>query len=144
MTRGRIPLNENHRRALSSTLSILDETLCTFERMLEGKGESGVLHSERDDIDESRKKLIKTEIEALRAILVNVRDELGLRKETRRFSMTIWASCACLLDQLAELEPENMQRYGDVPPSFPSYFAPLLREMMRRLSAISALSRSER
>ena len=68
------PLSENHRRGISSTLVLLDEMLCRFERWAEGEAFTGVLYREHNTLSAKHRRRILKEIAALRNLQAEPRD----------------------------------------------------------------------
>jgi hypothetical protein len=134
-------ISDNHRRIISSTLGLLDERLCRFERWAKGKTAKGPLYGERDDLDEDQKQAIVAQIAAARAILAEMRDELGLKQQEASVRKLIGSQCAWFWESLVELDSKHLNRYGEVPAGFATCFEPKVKLLIECLEAISAIAR---
>ena len=134
-------ISDNHRRSISSTLGLLDERLCRFERWAKCRTAKGPLYEERDDLDEDQKQAILAQIAAARAILAEMRDELGLKQQEASVRKLIGSQCAWFWESLVELESKHLNRYGEVPAGFATCFDPKVKLLIECLEAISAIAR---
>lgn len=139
-----ISISDNHLRGIAATVILLDEMLCDFERWSKGCVMQGPLYREFDDLTPEQKQGILVEIEALRAQLSHLRDELGIEPKVHSVALTIWSKCAWFWSYLVELESKHLKGYGELPGDFAAWFDPKVEAMIERLNAISEISRSKR
>lgn len=132
-----ISIGENHRRGISSALTLLDEMLCDFERWAKGAAACGPLYSESNDLGPKQRQTILEEIEILRAMLVDFRDTLALPRKVERVAASIWFRSSLFWETLVELESKHLRRYGAVPPVFAADFDPKVKFLIKHLEAIA-------
>jgi len=137
-TRGLI--NDNHRRALSAGLGLLDEALCQFQRWAEGAETRSVLFEERNNLSPSQRKRINALISDLQARITELRDALGLERRVQSVSHSIRAQCSVLWESLVESESRYLRGYGEVNPEAAAYLDPKMEAIIDRLFALSAIA----
>ena len=131
------PLSETHRRGISATLSLLDEMLCRFERWANGELAEGVLYRERDTLTSQQRKTIFQEIAALRSLMTELRDRLGLKVTSRDIGIAIWSESSAYWEALVELGPKYLRRYGDMPDDFARDFDGQVETIIRHMNRIA-------
>jgi hypothetical protein len=136
-------ISDNHRRGISSTLILLDEMLCRFERWAMGESVRGVLYHEVNDLTDRQRELILMVIEDLRAIMAELKESLSLKYRTQYIANTIWSESASFWVPLVELEPKHLKRYGAVPDDFVDYFAPKLSNLISNLNKIGKITQKQ-
>ena len=112
MLRNWIEISENHARIIRITLGLLDEALCGFEYWAEGQEKHSVLFHECNNLSPEDRQAILQEIEAARALLIGIRDSLGLNPVVRNADGSIRGSCLALTSDLIELGPKYLKGYG--------------------------------
>ena len=136
-----IPISENHRWSIASTLVLLDEMLCEFERLARGQVSRGLLYEEVDDLSAQQKQDLLAEIEALRDLVAEIQSELALEGVRKRVSSILWARCSHFWENLVELESRYLRRYGELSAEFASAFDPQVNALIEQLDAISQVLR---
>jgi len=137
-------LSENHRRGISSTLGLLDEMLCRFQRWADGEVSEGVLYRQENTLTSRQRQAILKEIAALRRLMVELRDSLGLEVRTQDVGSAIWSQSSAQWVALVELGAKYLRRYGDVPEGFSQYFDPKIEQMIDHLIAIAGAANAPR
>jgi hypothetical protein len=132
-----IPISENHRRGITSTLGLLDEMLSRFERLTQGKPAEGVLYRELDTLTDDQKRAIQAEIDALRKMLGELRDDLCLEIKTQDIARAIWSESSAFWAALVELGTKYLRCYGDMPEGFAEYFDPKVERIIDRVIRIA-------
>jgi hypothetical protein len=132
-------LGDTHRRGIGTTLSMLDESLCEFERWAKGQKVRSVLYEERNALLPEQREVILNEAQAMRRTLREVRDALALAGRTVSAGQSIWAACGILWQHLTELQGRHLHRYGPPPPGLDAYLDPKVDDLIRRLERISAV-----
>jgi len=136
--------SEDHRRHIGTTLSILDENLCSFERLTRGHAARGVLYEETNDLSPAVRRSIRKEISNLRDLLREMQGDLGLQPTRQTASHLIWIGCSMLWEHLVEIESRYLKAYGPVPAGLASPHDEKTRKVIERLQRISRLARSGR
>jgi len=139
--KSQIPIGENHRSTIASTLGILDEMLCRFERWAKGAEARSVLYLEQNTLRYQQKREILTHIKAIRELLSQLRDDLDLPPKTLDVAGAIWSESACFWEAVVELGPRYLQAYGEVPPELAAYIDPKVELLIEHLTAISEAAR---
>ena len=117
----RLIVGENHRRAIAAALSVLDETLCRFQRWALGEETDSVLFRERNDLSHHQRQSILEEVKAVRQVLETVRDDFGLEPRRAEVSCAILAQASVIWETLVELGSKHIRRYGDISPDLARY-----------------------
>ncbi len=126
----------NHVRAVNTTLALLDEQLCAFLRWAQGRQATGVLFRERNNLSAAARGHIRHEVEAMRHILREMRQSLGLSPSVQDAADAIWSWCWTLLEPLQELTGKRLRRYGDPPPGLAGYLEPRVMALCDHLERI--------
>jgi len=133
-------LSDNHRRGISSTLGLLDEMLCRFERWARGEASKGVLYREQNSLGRKQRRAILRRIAAMRQILNELRDSLDLPVKNRQVGPAIWSQASAYWESLVELRAKSLERYGQVPEGFEGYFDCRVEQLTAHLMAIASLT----
>lgn len=134
-------LSDNHRRGISSTLWVLDEMLCQFERWARGVTCEGVVFGEHDDMSEDQARAILAEVTSMRAVMTELREDLALKHRKKSAVKSISAQCSWFWESLVDLKSQRLGRYGDVPQDFAAYFDPRIQVLIDHLHSIAESSR---
>jgi hypothetical protein len=133
-----IPISENHRRSIAGTLGLLDEMLCRFEGWIHhGQRAKGVLYRESDTLTADQHIAIQSEIDALRKMLRELRDDLCLETKTQDVAIAIWSQTSAFWETLVQLGTRYLRRYGDMPEGFGEYFDPQVERMIEHVMRIA-------
>jgi hypothetical protein len=81
------------------------------------------------------------EVEAIREVLRDLRDTLGLKRSVRQARHDIATRCSMLWEMLIELEPKYLQRYGRWPEAVLELLQARVSELQGRLEAIGQIVR---
>lgn len=133
-------VSEYHKRGISTTLALLDETLCAFELWARGHQARGALYEERNPLSPQERQDILGEIARLRATLEQLKGDLQLRPKALNVATVIWAWCWTLLEPLQELEGRHLRRYGEPPAELVAYLDPKVGELCERLRKIHQIA----
>jgi len=134
-------MNENHIRAISSTLAFLDKALCDFEQWADGYQAQGVLYREENRLPPKARDAIRAEIHRIRAILAEMHDRLGLAVKTEDVATSIWAWCWTAMAPIEELEARHLRAYGEVAPKYRVYLdsqSAQLAECLREIATVAS------
>lgn len=145
MAKGKFPtLGKSHRRCIETTLRFLDEALCDFEEIANGRQRRSVFFVEHNDLsDEQRRTALKT-IEKMRRMLLELRDGLAIEEHRDALSREISGRASGLWVHLVETESKYLRRYGEMPEGFGDYIDPKIDELIRDLNSIAAAARGQR
>jgi len=135
---------DNHLRAVNTTLALLDEQLCAFLRWTGGRQAAGVLFREENNFSAEARARIRHEVQAMRAILSEMRRSLDLRPTVQETADAIWSWCWTLLEPLEELMGKRLRRYGEPPPGLADYLEPKVRSLCGHLERILDVAREAR
>ncbi|MCX8053954.1 MAG: hypothetical protein N3B12_09105 [Armatimonadetes bacterium] len=105
-------LSEAHRRGIRATLVFVDEALCEIQQWAEGRELCSELYRERNKLSTDQRRLLIGELERMRQVLANLRDELGLEIEVRGAEAAVHSLACSLWPHLAELKGKHLKRYG--------------------------------
>jgi hypothetical protein len=133
-------LSENHRRAISTTLNMLDEMLCGFERWAGGQEAHSAFYNEHNSLTPEQSEAIVHEIQAIRGLLRRMRDDLRLDGKVVDVANAIWGAAAGLWPTLVETESHHLRGYGQPPGWLAGYLDPKIEELIERLSRIGSIA----
>jgi len=136
-TRRSKTLSENHKRGISSTLALLDEMLCRFERWSKGEQAEGVLYLERNMLTAQQRRIL-AEVGAVRVPLAELRESLGLAVKTQAVGRAIRSESSAYWEALVELGTKYLRRYGEMPDGFGEYFDPKVEQIIGHMTRIAA------
>jgi len=105
-------LSKSARRAVETTLQLLDEGLCRVEQWAEGRQRSSVLYTETNRLSPAQRNALLREVAAMRRALRASKDALGLVPRDLNAARDIWALCSGLRVDLMELESKRLRGYG--------------------------------
>ncbi len=134
-------MSESHLRGISTTLSLLDKTLCEFEEWARGREIRSVLYQIENPLTEHQGQNILKLMHEIWETLVDIRDSLGLEKTVRSADKIILGSCSTNWVSLLELQGNQLRRYGEIPEGLTKYLDPktkFLSETLRQIAQITA------
>jgi len=134
-------VGENHKRAIVTTLALLDEMLCGFEQIARGHECHAVMYSERNTLSEDQRRTVRAEIAQMRKIIRQIKESLGLEEQTEDLGAKIWASSSAFWEVLVEMKSRYLKRYGDPPRGLAEYLDPLVDNLIAHMAVISEASR---
>ncbi len=105
-------LTESTRRAVETTLQLLDEGLCRIEQWAQGQEHRSVLYAETNRLARAQRRGLLREIAAMRAELRAARDAMALAPRRLSAARDIWALCSGLRVDLMEMESKRLSGYG--------------------------------
>jgi len=140
-------MGQSHIRGISTTLSLLDKTLCEFEQWAKGREIRSVLYEIENPLTDAQGQGILQLTRAIWKTLIEIRDELGLEKTVRSADKLILGSCSTNWVSLLELQGNHLRRYGEIPEGLVNYLDPrtkLLTETLRQIARITARGVAEK
>jgi len=129
-----------HKNGIETTLGLLDEALLEFEAWAHGRENRSVLYRERNTLSKDQRERISIQVQKMRTILVEVRDDLNLRTMTGNVAKSILGQCSALWVSLVELEGEHLGRYGKPPDGLAEYLDPKTAQLIDAVKEISRIA----
>lgn len=105
-------LTESTRRAVETTLQLLDEGLCRIEQWAQGQEHRSVLYAETNRLSRAQRRGLLQEVAAMREELREARDAMALATRHLSAARDIWALCSGLRVDLMEMESKRLRGYG--------------------------------
>ena len=133
-------ISDNQRRAVATTLALLDEMLCHVEQWCKGREEHGVLYDEQNLLSTKQQRHILLEIARMRKVLEQLRDTLRLAKQVQSAANDIWGKSAASRDSLMELVGGKLRGYGEVSPAVRGLLGEKVPLLIRGLDRITSLA----
>ena len=133
-------VSENHKRAISSSLILLDQMLCEAEQIANGRESRSVLYEERNALSPEQRERLLAEISTMREMLSEIKTRLGLRAQVENLSRVIWARSSGLWPMLVETQSRHLKGYGEVPPELAGYLDPAIERLIDHLISIADLA----
>jgi len=129
-------VRETHKRGISITLAILDETLCEVEQWANGREIRSVFYTERNTLSGWQRQEMLFEIAQMRSLLQELRGTLGLEPTVQDVGAAIRGKCAGLWEHIVELKAKYLTRYGDVPAGLGDYLDPRAERLIQGITHI--------
>jgi len=136
-----VEVGENHKRAISTTLTLLDEMLCEFEEFAQGRERHGVMHHERNSLSDKQRRGIQAEVVAMRRTMRELKEALGLTDSRDEIAQHIWARASAFWEVLVETQSRYLRRYGAFAPELKECLDPRIAVLIARLQTLADLSR---
>jgi len=136
-------LYEAHKRAFTSTLALVDEALCEFERWALGHSARGVMYMEVNDLSARKRKELLAGIANVRKTIKDLREKLGLLPERTSVSHKIWVLCSGFWEPLVELEGSHLVRFGALPPKLEQELDVLVTRVNKQFQGLSTKVRAK-
>jgi len=133
-------LGENFKRGIETTLVVLDKALCEFEEWAKGREQRSMFYSERNTFSPAQRDEILSEVAAMREMLRELQDDLGLEGRVRGGANIIWGKCAVLAVNLEELKGKHLARYGEPPRGLVEYLDPRIKRLIASINHIFRLA----
>lgn len=130
----------SHRNGIETTLGLLDETLLEFEAWAHGRENRSVLYQEINTLSEDQREKISIQVQKIRTVLVEIRDDLDLRTRTGNVAKSILSQCSVLWVSLVELESKHLRRYGEPPEGLAEYLDPKTAQLIDSVMEISRIA----
>lgn len=133
-------LGPNHRRSIRATMRILDEILCEFEEVAEGRERKSLFFAERNDLSADQRRALAERVARMRAVMREVRDDLGFRPQREDLSQSVYGKASAFWVHLVETGARHLLRYGDMPEGFGTYLDPRIDALIEDLNAIAGIA----
>ncbi|MCM8815169.1 MAG: hypothetical protein NC937_01550 [Candidatus Omnitrophica bacterium] len=131
-----LKLSANHKRAVSTTLTMLDELFVFIEKWVDGQCYASVLYEEKNDLSPSQKKTLKKELLKFRQYLNDLKNDMKIEKQTQSAINDIWSRVSVFRENIMELEARHMKRYGHIPQEVQEYFNDMSKKLLSQLDRI--------
>jgi hypothetical protein len=133
----------SHKNGIEATLGLLDEALLEFEAWAHGRENRSVLYRERNTLSADQRGKILTQVQKIKAVLVELRVDLDLRIKARIVAKSILGQCSALWVSLVELESKHLRRYGEPPDGLAEYLDPKIAQLIDSVKEISKIAAEE-
>jgi hypothetical protein len=130
----------SHKNGIETTLGLLDETILEFEAWAHGRENRSVLYQERNGLSEDQRQRILMQVQKIRSVLAELRDDLDLQTKTGIVKKSILSQCSVLWVNLAELESKRLRRYGAPPDGLAEYLDPKTARLIDAVKAIAGIA----
>lgn len=139
-TQRHIPLSDNHRRAVTTMLTLLDQRLCELEEIAHGREVQSLLYREKNDLTAAQRRRMLKEIAGARETIREVRDALRLEPRVEMLSRQVRAASSSLWESLVETQSKRLGNYGKVPRALAQYLDPSLERLIDCVLNINSIS----
>jgi len=133
-------INENQRRAITTTLALLDEMLCVLEQWGKGREAHSVLYEEQNLLSQNQRRNLLHEISRMRKILAGLQECLCLPRQVRSATGDIWSRCAALRESLMELEGDRLKGYGALHPNLKRVLEEAIPPLLQGLDRLGSVA----
>ncbi len=131
-----VKLSENHKRAISTTLTVLDELIVCIEKWVDGHQYRSVLYQEKNDLNSSHRKALKKQTQILQDYLDILRKDMAIKKTTQSAVNDIWSRVSAFRENIMELEAKHMKRYGEISSESQIYLNNLSKKLLAEIDRI--------
>jgi hypothetical protein len=134
-------VRESHERALGSSLLVIESNLQRIKASLsEGNSaEQTVTHRTRDNLDSEAKPRILEVIEDMLDEIKQMKETFELETEERSLKAEIAAALTEIWIILVDLEPDNLDAYGELSESDTALIEPNALSLMNKLDKFNKL-----
>jgi hypothetical protein len=132
-------IGEDHKRGISTTLRLLDEALCEFRSWAEGRASRSALREEKNDLSEEQRAGILAETDRMMAILLAIRNDLGLEPRVEVAAERIRVRLATVWIHLIELSGNKLWGYGIPPAELVQYLEPNVQQLLKCIGQIAEI-----
>ncbi len=140
MKEGLFPhLSKNHKSRIRITLTLLDEALYKMAEWAQGREVRAMLYAEENDLSPRQKEGILADVDGIRQIMRELRDNLELEVNPRSVTKTIRGSCYVLWVDVLEMTGKYLRGFGEPSPEFVDYLDPKLNQILQNLDHIKLL-----
>jgi len=139
-TQRHIALSDNHRRAITTTLTLLDERLCEFEQIAHGREVQSLLYREQNDLSAAERKRLLQEIARAHQTIREIRDTLLLEPVVHVLSRQLRGASSSLWETLIETQSKRLRGYGKVPRALAQYLDPNLERLIDCVLTINSVA----
>jgi len=123
-------VNQDQKRNLVATLCLIEKDLAQEERLLQSRGEKGVLYEVVDPLSARQHYKIRACIVKLRECLAQVRDRFDLEVDQINLRRIVAGELAMFSVWLQEAKTKRLKGYGAVDEGLEYSLDPLLEEMV--------------
>lgn len=135
-----IEINHAQKRSIQTSLWLLDEMLCIFQRYLTIKDLDSVLYKEVNTLSDKQCKIIIKEIDALRHLIIEIASQFELSQHISYVGKTIQSLCIHSITDLIEpLIGKGLHAYGDLSAPLSSYLNPRVMKIIEKLEHIAKI-----
>ena len=139
---GEIPkleISENHQRRLSSTLRLVDETLCIYRQWAEGGERHSIFYHEINNLSFSQRQAILGIINEIMNLLSELKEVFDLGAPVQEIGRTFLGQNAMLWSSIVEMHSRYLKGYGALSKVTKDYLDPKiddLEELIKKLSSV--------
>ena len=132
-------IGEDHKRGITTTLRLVDKAVWVFRSWAEGRSSRSALHEERNDLTAEQRAGILAETDRMIAILVAMRNDLGLEPRLEVAAELIRIRLAAIWVHLMELNGENLRGRGEPTEDLVEYLEQNVRELLKHVDRITEI-----
>jgi len=133
-------MSENHIRAISTALAILDEHLCEFESYSKGHEIRSALYELHNDLTPVQRQRLASLVAEMQGVVTELKEVLGLEGKVREVERLITTTCTVEWISLTEIGGRYLGRYGAPPAGLVEYLDPKLEFLIERLRTVSRIA----
>lgn len=126
-------LNDSHRTKLRIAMELIEEKMKAIQVRLAQPDESGVMFEIRNDLSPEIHEALPQQIEAVYAVMEEVKHQFALRMEMKPLSRELLRGLPQLWVMLQECESRRLRGYGAITEADAAVLDPLLARLARLL-----------
>lgn len=132
-------LIEGHRSRITITLTLLDQALVKFEEWAQGREIQSVFYREENTLNAKERAGILQEINGIRRIMQEFRNDLHLVAHPEDIANNIRAHCYLLWVDVLEMMGQHLRGFGEPARDFVDYLDPKVKQILQYLDNIKIL-----
>ena len=136
-------MTDQHRRGISVTLVLLDQNLCRIERWAEGREAQSVMFSERNELHPDQRQNLLNKVAELRQQIADIKHRCGLTEEASSVVNSIFTICYGMRDDLVDLEPTFMKRYGEIGDDFSDFLYTASKDILNKMDDLAGIVKNK-
>ncbi|OQB39917.1 MAG: hypothetical protein BWY06_01420 [Candidatus Latescibacteria bacterium ADurb.Bin168] len=140
MKKPQIPLSENHRRIVGSSLRYAEDQILFCRRLLTETSENRMTRFADEYSDDQIRALVEL-CDELHEKLVSFADRAGVSPAERSVSRHVSGIMSSIWETLEDLRPRKLRAYGDVPADAARELEPIVEDAVQIIERVLDFSR---
>ncbi|HQK22238.1 MAG TPA: hypothetical protein PLM66_05045 [Candidatus Latescibacteria bacterium] len=135
-----IPLSENHRRIVGSSLRYAEDQILFCRRLLTETSENRMTRFADEYSDDQIRRLVEM-CDELHEKLVSFADRAGVSPAERSVSRHVSGTMSSVWETLEDLRPRKLKAYGEVPADAAREIEPIVEDAVQIIERVLEFSR---
>lgn len=133
-------ISPNHQRVIVVGLYMLEKSIERIEEALITGDRGKITYRVNDRLDDEIRNSILQDIEEMRKIIRELKDELNLRTQEESMARKVRGEAAHIWEALSDMRSSGLDRYGKTPKELADFWDPRVEELIEISLRIEAKS----